>query len=69
MALSEVFYPYESYLAGATTIPSLLRAANTTVFIHHVLANKPSLALNVTDKVTDSDTVLVSCLMYSQSQY
>jgi hypothetical protein len=63
------FYPYESYSAGATTTPSLLRVANITLFIHHVLANKPSLALNVTGKVTDSDTVLVSCFMYSQSQY
>ena len=40
---------------------SLLRAANTTVFIHSVLSNKLSLALKV--------TVLVFCLMYSQSQY
>jgi hypothetical protein len=70
MALSEDFFnPYESYSAGATKIPSLLRVANITLFIHHVLANKPSLALNVTGKVTDSDTVLVSCFMYSQSQY
>ena len=46
----------------------LLRAANTTVFIHSVLANKLSLALKVTGKVTGSDTVLVFCLMYSQSQ-
>jgi hypothetical protein len=36
--------------------------------VHH-LANKLSLALKVTGKVTDSDTVLVFCLMYSQSQY
>jgi hypothetical protein len=43
--------------------------SNTTVFIHSVLANKLSLALKVTGKVTDSDTVLVFCLMYSQSQY
>jgi hypothetical protein len=48
---------------------SFLIAANTTVFIHFVLANKLSLALKVTGKVTDSDTVLVFCLMYSQSQY
>jgi hypothetical protein len=34
-----------------------------------VLANKLSLALKVTGKVNDSDTVLVFCLMYSQSQY
>jgi hypothetical protein len=54
---------------GATTTPSLLRGANTTVYIHSVLANKLSLALKVTGKVTDSDTVLVFCLMYSQSQY
>jgi hypothetical protein len=68
-AIWSFFYPYESYSAGATTTPSLLRLANITLFIHHVLANKPSLALNVTGKVTDSDTVLVSCFMYSQSQY
>jgi hypothetical protein len=42
-----------------TTTPPLLRAANTTVFIHSVLANKFSLTLKVTGKVTDSDTVLV----------
>jgi hypothetical protein len=54
---------------GATTTPSLLRAANATVCIHSVLANKLPLALMVTGKVTDSDTVLVFCLMYSQSQY
>jgi hypothetical protein len=36
---------------GATTTPFLLRAANTTVFIHSVLANKLSLALKVTGKV------------------
>jgi hypothetical protein len=29
---------------GATTTPSLLQAANTTVFIHSFLANKLSLA-------------------------
>jgi hypothetical protein len=46
----------------------LLRAANTTVFIHSVLADKLSLTLKITGKVTDSDTVLVFCLMYSQSQ-
>ena len=46
-----------------------LRAANTTAYIHSVLANKLSLAFNVTGKVTDRDTVLVFCLMYSQSQY
>jgi hypothetical protein len=40
---------------GTTTTPFLLRAANTTVFIHSVLANKLSLALKVTGKVTDSD--------------
>jgi hypothetical protein len=34
---------------GATTTSSLLRAANTTVFIHSVLTNKLSLALKVTD--------------------
>ena len=37
-------------------------------FILQFLANKLSLALKVTGKVTDSDTVLVFCLMYSQSQ-
>jgi hypothetical protein len=41
---------------GATTTPSLLRAANTTVFIHSVLASKLSLSLKVAGKVTDSDT-------------
>jgi len=46
-----------------------MRAANTPAYIHSVLANKLSLALNVTGKVTDKDTVLVFCLMYSQSQY
>jgi hypothetical protein len=39
---------------GHITTHSLLRAANTTVFIHSVLANKLSLALKVTGKVTDS---------------
>ena len=48
-----------------TTTPSLLRAAHTTVFIHSVLASKLSLALKVAGKVTDSDTDLVFCLMYS----
>ena len=48
---------------------SLPPAANTTVFIHSVLVNKLSLVLKVTGKVTDSDTVLVFCFMYSQSQY
>ena len=55
---------------GATATPSLLRAANMNqCYIHSVLANKLSLALKVTCKVTDIDTVLVFCLMYSQSQY
>jgi hypothetical protein len=46
---------------GTTVTPSLLRAANTTFYIHSVLANKLSFALKVTGKVTDSDTVLVFC--------
>jgi len=54
---------------GATATPSLLRAANIIFYIHFILANKLSLVLKVTGKVTDSDTVLVCCLMYSQSQY
>jgi hypothetical protein len=48
---------------GTTTTPSLLRAANTTVFMNSVLANKLSLALTVTGKAINSDTVLVFCLM------
>ena len=42
---------------GATTTLSPLQAPNTTVFIHSVLANKFSLALNVTGKVTDFVTM------------
>jgi hypothetical protein len=42
---------------GATTTPSL-RAANTTVLIHSVLASKLSLALKVAGKATDRDTDL-----------
>ena len=53
---------------GATATP-LLRAENINAT--YTLSCKEALtrAQGYTGKVTDSDTVLVFCLMYSQSQY
>jgi hypothetical protein len=55
--LSKLYGSFIIMPTWATTTPFLLRAANTTVFIHSVLANKLSLALKVTGKVTDRDTI------------